>query len=225
MTLRIDATEPQAHRPGRCAFVPGKKKQNTYQTTTISNSQGRTLWSGAARPGRMHDQKAVRTEGIAEQLRLHPKVKAEGYRGLANAFPDQVSGPPKKPKDDALLGEQHTWREQRRHQFSRRICVEHANAEHKQWRPLQRFLGRRELSPATHRAVAGLVSDRAAQRATHPRPSTELVPVNLQPADSPTSRNLRPARPNINSRPRRKSSWESPKRARTTRALQSRRVR
>ncbi|MFF9869508.1 transposase family protein [Streptomyces sp. NPDC013953] len=188
VTLRIDGTEtqvrrPKAHRPGRCAFVSGKKKQSTCKTTTISDGQGRTLWSGADRPGRMHDQTAVRTEGIAEQLRLHPDVKAEvdeGYRGLANEFPDQVSAPPKKPKEDAPLGDQYAWREQRRQQSSARICVEHANAEHKQWRPLQRFLGRREHYPATHRAIASLVSDRAAQRTTRRKPSTELVPVSTR---------------------------------------------
>ncbi|WP_323178686.1 transposase family protein [Streptomyces sp. NBC_01381] len=106
VTLRIDGTEtqvrrPKAHRPGRCAFVSGKKKQNTMKTTTISDSQGCTLWSGADRPGRMHDQTPMRNEGIAEQLRLHSQVKAEvdkGYRGLANEFPDQVSAPPKKWK-------------------------------------------------------------------------------------------------------------------------------
>jgi hypothetical protein len=187
--LRIDGTEtqvrrPKAHRPGRCAFVSGKKRQNTMKTTTISDGQGRTLWSGADRPGRMHDQTAMRTEGIAEQLRLHPTVKAEvdeGYRGLANEFPDQISAPPKKPKDDAPLGERYAWREQRRRQSSRRICVEHANAEHKQWRPLQRFLGRREHYPATHRAIAALVSDRAARRATRHKPSTELVLVGMKP--------------------------------------------
>lgn len=110
--LRIDGMEtqvrrPRAHRPGRRAFVSGKKKQNTITTTAISDGQGRTLWNGADRPGRMHDQTAVRTEGIAEQLRLHPSVKAEvdeGYRGLANEFPDQVTAPPKKPKDDAPDG-------------------------------------------------------------------------------------------------------------------------
>ncbi|MEU6181577.1 transposase family protein [Streptomyces coeruleorubidus] len=172
--LRIDGTEtqvrrPKAHQAGRRAFISGKKKQNTCQTTTISDSQGRTLWSGADRPGRMHDQTAVRTEGIAEQLRLHPNVKAEvdeGYRGLANEFPDQITAPPRKLKDDAPLGDQHAWREQWRRQSSARICVEHANAEHKQWRPLQRFLGHRGTYAATHRAVASLVSDRAAQRAT-----------------------------------------------------------
>jgi hypothetical protein len=55
-------------------------------------------WCGAVRPDRMHDQTAMRTEGIAEQFRLCPRVKAEvdeGYRGLANEFPDQVSAPPR----------------------------------------------------------------------------------------------------------------------------------
>ncbi|MFF4139185.1 transposase family protein [Streptomyces mirabilis] len=186
VTLRIDGTEtqvrrPKAHRSGRCAFVSGKKKQNTMKTTTISDGQGRTLWSGADRPGRMHDQTAMRTEGIAEQFRLHPDVRAEvdeGYRGLANEFPEQISALPKKPKEDAPVGDQYAWREQRRRQSAARICVEHANAEHKQWRPLQRFLGRREHHPVTHRAIAGLVSDRAAQRPTRRKPSTELVPVS-----------------------------------------------
>jgi hypothetical protein len=187
VTLRIDGMEtqvrrPKAGRPGRRAFVSGKRKQNTIKTTTISDGQGRTLWSGAERPGRMHDQTAMRTEGSAEQFRQHPGVKAEvddGYRGLANEFPGQVSAPPKKPKglddDDAPLTERYGWRENKRRQSSRRICVEHANAEHRQWRPLQRFTGRRETYGETHRAVASLVSDRAARRATRHKPSTELV--------------------------------------------------
>ena len=181
--LRIDGMEtqvrrPRAHRPGRRAFVSGKKRQNTIKTTTISDPQGRTLWNGADRPGRMHDQTAVRTEGIAEQLRLHPTVKAEadkGYRGLANEFPDHVSAPPKKPKDDASEGDKRAWREMRRRQSSRRIVVEHAHAEMRQWRPLQRYTGRREDYAETHRAIAGLVSDRAARRATRPPHSTELL--------------------------------------------------
>ncbi|MFD7594126.1 hypothetical protein ACFV6D_13965 [Kitasatospora sp. NPDC059812] len=66
-----------------------------------------------------------------------PGVKVhvdEGYRGLANQFPRQVTAPPRKPKKDAPLGEQHAWRHERRAQSSNRICVEHANAEYKQWR-------------------------------------------------------------------------------------------
>ena len=67
--LRIDGTEvqvrrPQAGRPGRRAFVSGKKKQNTIKPTAISDGRGRLLWLGAIRPGRMHDVTALRTEGI-----------------------------------------------------------------------------------------------------------------------------------------------------------------
>ncbi|WP_073783717.1 transposase family protein [Streptomyces sp. CB01580] len=107
VTLRIDGMEtqvrrPKVGRPGRRAFISGERKQNTIKTTTISDDQGRTLWSGAERPGRLHDQTAVRTEGIAEQFRQYPQVKAEvdeGYRDLANEFPGQISSPPRRPKD------------------------------------------------------------------------------------------------------------------------------
>nr|WSY51526.1 hypothetical protein OG999_16290 [Streptomyces sp. NBC_00886] len=57
-----------------------------------------------------------------------------------------------------------------------RICVEHANAEHRQWRPLQRYTGRCEDYGEIRMAVAGLVSDHAARRITRHQPSTELVP-------------------------------------------------
>ena len=75
--LRIDGTEvqvrrPQAGRPGRRAFVSGKKKQNTIKPTAISDGRGRLLWLGAIRPGRMHDVTALRTEGIEDLLRRHP---------------------------------------------------------------------------------------------------------------------------------------------------------
>ncbi|WP_199788158.1 transposase family protein [Streptomyces sp. MspMP-M5] len=183
--LRIDGTEtqvrrPQAHRPGRKAFVSGKKKQNTMKTTSFSDGQGRTLFSGVVRPGRMHDQTAVRTEGIAEQFRLRPQVKAkvdDGYRGLAGEFPDQISAPPKKPGEDTCEGEHRAWREAKRRQSSARICIEHTNAELKKWRPLQRYTGRRESYGETHAAIASLVSDRSARRPTHRRTSTALVPV------------------------------------------------
>lgn len=50
--LRIDGTEvqvrrPKAGRPGRRAFVSGKKKQNTGKATVISDDKGRLLWCGA----------------------------------------------------------------------------------------------------------------------------------------------------------------------------------
>ncbi|MFB7506641.1 transposase family protein [Streptomyces broussonetiae] len=200
ITLRIDGTETQvrrsrANRPGRRAFVSGKRRQNTIKTTTISDHQGCTLWSGAMRPGRMHDQTCVRTEGIAEQFRLQPSVKAEvdeGYRGLANEFPDQVSAPPRKPKgvDEAPLTERYGWREQRRRQSSRRICVEHANAEHRQWRTLQRYTGRRDTGPSPAWSPTAPPSA---------PPGTSRAPNSCssaqRPAESPTSRTPRPARP------------------------------
>ena len=170
--LRIDGTEvqvrrPCANKPGRRAFVSGKKKMNTKKATVVTDGEGRTLWAGAFRPGRMHDQTAVRTEGIADLFTQFPQVKAKvdaGYRGLAKEFPDQVQAPPLKPKKDATAEETAAYGEQRHRQSSERICVEHANAEHKQWRPLQRYNGRREYFNETYLAIAGLVSDRAAER-------------------------------------------------------------
>lgn len=128
----------------------------------------------------MHDQTAMRTEGIAEQLCLHPRVKAkvdEGYRGLANDFPNQVQAPPRKPKNTVSLGENYAWREARRRQSSERICVEHTIGEEKKWRPLQRYLGRRDSYAETHAAIAGLVSDRAARRPTRLAPHATVSSV------------------------------------------------
>jgi hypothetical protein len=170
--LRIDGTgvqvrRPRAGRPGRRAFVSGKKKHNTCKATAISDGAGRLLWLGAFRPGRMHDVTALRTEGIEDLLRCHPDLSAEvdtGYQGLARDFPAQASAPPKKPGKHASPEETARWEQQRHQQSSQRICVEHAIAEPKQWRPLQRYLGRREHFEETALAIAGLVSDRAAAR-------------------------------------------------------------
>jgi hypothetical protein len=115
----------------------------------------------------MHDQTAVRTEGIADLLRQHPTVQAmvdSGYRGLAKAFPGQVHAPPPKPGKDAPAEQIVVYETARKQQSSRRICVEHAIAEPKQWRSLQRWIGRRQYYAEAHLAVAGLVSDRAARR-------------------------------------------------------------
>jgi DDE superfamily endonuclease/Helix-turn-helix of DDE superfamily endonuclease len=170
--LRIDGTEvqvrrPKASRPGRRAFVSGKKKQNTIKPTAISDQDGRLLWLGAFRPGRMHDVTALRTDGIEDLLRRYPEVQAEvdsGYQGLARDFPAQVSAPPKKSRKDASPEEAASWEQRRHQQSSERICIEHAIAEPKQWRTLQRWTGRREYFEDTALAIAGLVSDRAAAR-------------------------------------------------------------
>ena len=170
--LRIDGTEvqvrrPRANRPGRRAFVSGKKKQNTIKPTAISDGRGRLLWLGAIRPGRMHDVTALRTEGIEDLLRRHPDVTADvdsGYQGLARDFPGQITAPPKKPARTPRPARSPSWEAARQQQSSRRICIEHAIAEPKQWRTLQRYIGRREHFADTALAIAGLVSDRAAAR-------------------------------------------------------------
>jgi len=64
----------------------------------------------------------------------------------------------------------------KRRQSSRRIAGGHANAGLRQWRPLQRWTGRRQDYAGTHCAIAGLVCDRAARRAARHGASTELVP-------------------------------------------------
>jgi DDE superfamily endonuclease len=170
--LRIDGTEvqvrrPKANRPGRRAFVSGKKEQNTMKPTVISDSAGRLLWLGATRPGRMHDATALRTEGTEDLSRQYPHVKAKvdsGYQGLARDFPGQVTAPPEKPGKDAPPGQATRWEQERHQQSCERICVEHAIAEPKQRRTLQRYIGRREHLDDTAQAIAGLVFDRSADR-------------------------------------------------------------
>jgi len=172
ITLRIDGSEiqvrrPPAHRPGRRAFVSGKKKMNTIKFTRICDQDGRTLWDGTFRPGRCHDQTALQTDGIDDLLRRFPDVRCEmdaGYRGLHRDHPGQVSVPPKKPGKDPAP-EVTRAREQARHaQSSTRICAGHAIADSKNWRSLQRWTGRREYLPETIQAVGSLVSDRATAR-------------------------------------------------------------
>ena len=97
--LRADGSEiqvrrPKAGLPGRRVFVSGKKKQNTIKFTKISDERGRTLADVTFRPGRMHDQTALRTDGIDHLLEQFPDVRAEmdaAYRGLHRDHPAQVS--------------------------------------------------------------------------------------------------------------------------------------
>jgi hypothetical protein len=75
-----------------------------------------------------------------------------------------VTAPPKKPPKDADDTQRAEYDQARHTQSSQRICVEHAIAEPKQWRTLQRYIGRREHFEDTMTAIAGLVSDRTAER-------------------------------------------------------------
>jgi len=172
ITLRIDGSEiqvrrPPAHRPGRRAFVSGKKKMNTIKFTKICDQDGRTLWDGTFRPGRQHDQTALQTDGADDLLQRFPEVRCEmdaGYRGLHRDHPGQVSVPPEKPAKDAAPEVTGAWERARHAQSPARICVEHAIADSKNWRPLQRWTGRREYLPETIQAIGSLVSGRAAAR-------------------------------------------------------------
>src|SRR5260370_22924377 len=95
---------PLRRHPRRPGDPPPKKKMNTKKATVVTGGAGRTLRAGAFRPGRVHDQTAVRTEGIAGLVTQFPGVRAKvdaRYRGLAKEIPDQAQAPPLKPKKDA----------------------------------------------------------------------------------------------------------------------------
>jgi hypothetical protein len=136
LAVRLDGNEiqvrrPKANRPGRRAFVSGRRKQNTIKATVASDARGRPMWSGAVRPGRMHDQTAVKTEGIDEPIEQYPDVKVlvdSGYRGLANDHPDQVIAPPRKPRKDSPADQIAAYEAARKAQSSQRIPAEHAIA-------------------------------------------------------------------------------------------------
>ena len=73
LTVRLDGTEIQVRRPeGQPARPAGVRvrqaKQNTIKATIASDARGRPMWAGATRPGRMHDQTAVKTEGLDDLL-------------------------------------------------------------------------------------------------------------------------------------------------------------
>ena len=91
--LRIDGTEvqvrrPAANRPGRRAFVSGKKKQNTGQGHRDQRRPGPAAVARArSGPGRMHDATALRTEGIEDLLRRHPRCHRRGRRRVPGPGP------------------------------------------------------------------------------------------------------------------------------------------
>jgi hypothetical protein len=170
--LRLDGTEvqvrrPRAGKPGRRAFVSGKKKQNTEKATVITDGEGRTLWAGAFRPGRMHDQTAVRTEGTAGLFTPVPPGQGQGRCRVPRAgqgVPRSGPGPAAQAEEGRHPGRNRSLRGRTPQAVIGTDLRRARNAEHKQWRTLQRYLGRREDFDVTFLAVAGLVSDRAAER-------------------------------------------------------------
>ena len=147
--------------------MSGKKKQNTIKATAVSDGDGRLLWLGAFRPGRMHDVTALRTDGIEDLLRHHPEVQPKSMRAI-RAWP--VTSPPRSaPRRRNPARTRHPRRPRAGSSSATGsppsgYCIEHAIAEPKQWRSMQRWIGRREYFEHTALAIAGLVSDRAAAR-------------------------------------------------------------
>ncbi|MFE9500838.1 transposase family protein, partial [Streptomyces collinus] len=141
--LRLDATEIQVRRPpagrgGRRAFVSGKKKQNTMKATVIADWRGRTLWTDALRPGRMHDATAARNEGIADCFQHFPDIEVlldDGYLGLNRDHRGQAITPPRTPAGSTARQSPAVGTQRDRHDHSSdRITVEHALADHKRWK-------------------------------------------------------------------------------------------
>ncbi|MGW6218236.1 transposase family protein [Streptomyces sp. NPDC055109] len=170
VSLRLDATEIQVRRPtagqgGRKAFVSGKKRQNTMKATVIADHRGRTLWTDALRPGRMHDVTAARTAGIGPCFDHFDQVQVlvdDGYLGLSRDHRGKALTPPRKLRPGAIAPFVEHRESQRHDHSSQRITVEHALADHTRWKQLQRWTHRRDRLPDTYRAIASLVSDRTA---------------------------------------------------------------
>jgi DDE superfamily endonuclease len=168
--LCIDATDigvrrPAAGKPGRAAFVSGAKRRNTIKATAISDQADRLLWIGALRPGRMHDQTALKTEGIDTLLEHHPGAAGytdDGYRGLSREHPGQIhTKPPRAP--DTADPDLQAWIRHTRHEHSRaRIGIEHVFARMKTWKVLRYWPGPRHHLNQMITAIGGLVSDHTA---------------------------------------------------------------
>lgn len=170
--LCVDATDipvrrPRAGRSGRKAFVSGKHRRNTIKTTVICDQARRLLWTGAIRPGRMHDQTALKTEGVDALLDTHPRVRMwgdDGYRGLSRDHPGQVITKHPDAPDTAEPELQQHITDIRKLHCQQRIPVEQVIGELKTWRVLTTWRGPRHLLPTMITAVAGLLSDRTATR-------------------------------------------------------------
>lgn len=170
--LCLDATDitvrrPQAARPGRKAFINGAKRRNTIKGTIIGDQTGRLLWAGAVRPGRMHDQTALKTEGIDDLLDHFPAVRIwadQAYRGLSRDHPGQVITKLDLLPDTADQDLQDLIVDLRKLHCQQRIPIEQIIGRMKNWTALTRWHARRDALPETFIAVATLVSDLTAKR-------------------------------------------------------------
>lgn len=78
------------------------------KATVIADDQGRTLWTDALRPGRMHDATAARNEGIAICFQRFPDVEVlldDGYLGQdAGALAIRPDGSHRAPSAPRTAG-------------------------------------------------------------------------------------------------------------------------
>lgn len=123
-------------RNWRRAFVPGKKKQEAeHHQGHRRSATGPGGCCGRARSGLAGCMMSLhlRTDGIEDLLRAIPMSKPRsmpGTRALTRDFPAQVCQRPlRKPCKDAPPGETSSWKQLRRQQSSKRICIEHAIAD------------------------------------------------------------------------------------------------
>ena len=169
--LRIDGSEiqvrrPKAHRPGRRAFVSGKKKQNTIKFTKICDGRGRTLRDAVFRPGRMHDQTALQNRRDRRPAANSSPTSRPRWTPATGAC--TATTPPRSAS--RRRNQPRTRRRRRPQPGSKPGTPSHRRGSawstpspsSKHWRPLQRWIGRREDLPETVRAIGSLVSDRAA---------------------------------------------------------------
>ncbi|GAA2281960.1 hypothetical protein GCM10010368_60190 [Streptomyces roseiscleroticus] len=104
------------------------------KATVIADHKGRTLWTDALRPGRMHDTTAARAAGVTGCFDHFDQVEVlldDGYLGLGREHPGQAVTPPRKPRPGALPGRFQQWERVRHDRASDRITGEHALADHK----------------------------------------------------------------------------------------------
>ena len=135
--LRLDGTEvqvrrPRASKPGRRAFVSGKKKMNTKKATVVTDGEGRTLWAGRSGPAACTTRRLCEPRASPTCWSSFPRSRPRSTPGTGawpRSFPGRVQAPPLRPKKDATPEEAAAWDAARHQQSSERICVEHANAE------------------------------------------------------------------------------------------------
>ncbi|MGQ4483241.1 transposase [Streptomyces sp. SAS_276] len=85
----------------------------------------------------------------------------EGYLGLSRDHRGKALTQPRKLRSGATLPFFEHNERQRHDPSSQRITVEHALADHKRWRQLQRWTYRRDRLPDIYQTIATLVSDRS----------------------------------------------------------------